>query len=74
VTTGIVAALVIAGVTAFGGLLLWAALRKAKNEGVLEERDAETQRTNAAKARADAVLAEHRDPDAVDDRLRDNSF
>lgn len=71
---GLIAVLVVAGVTSFGGLLLWAGLMKAKNEGKLEERDAENQRQAAAKERADVVLGEHRDPDAVDDRLRDGNF
>jgi len=62
--------LVVAGVGGFAGLLFWAAQAKAKREGVLEERNAETQRQNAAKARSDAVLAEQRDPDGIDERLR----
>lgn len=62
--------LMVGGTAAFGGLLLWAALEKTKRAAQLEERNAETQRQNAAKARADAVLAEHRDPDGIDERLR----
>lgn len=66
--------MMVLGVGGFAGLLFWAAQKRAKQAGVLEERNAETQRTLEAKRKADAVLSEHRDPDAVDDRLRDGSF
>jgi len=69
-----IAALVVSGVGLFVTGVVQAMKKAAHDAGVAEERDAETQRSNAAKARADAVLAEHRDPDAVDDRLRDGSF
>ena len=63
-------AMVISGIGLFVAGVVKAMKDTAKDAGKVEERDAESQRQNAAKARSDAVLAEHRDPDGVDERLR----
>lgn len=45
-----------------------------QRQGALEERQKENDRQAAAKQRADAVLSEQRDPDAVVDRLQRGDF
>lgn len=69
-----IAALVVSGVGLFLTGVVQAMKKASHDAGVAEERDAESQRQNAAKARADAVLAEHRDPNRVDERLRRGDF
>lgn len=66
--------LIIAGVAAFGGLLVTWIKKGAHDAGVTEERNAETNRSDAAKARADEVLNEQRTPDDAVDRLRRHDF
>lgn len=66
--------MMIAAASGLGGLLLASYGRTKKNEGVLEERNAETQRTNEAKGRGDEVLAEQRDPESSIERLRRGDF
>jgi len=65
---------VLTGVLSLGALVMHFLLKLSREAGKLEERNAETQRQNAAKARADEVLAEHRDPSSVDERLRRGDF
>lgn len=66
--------LVTGGVGAFAAFLVALLKKGAERQGQLEERDAETQRTNEAKGRADEVLAEQRDPESAVDRLRRGDF
>lgn len=69
-----VIALIVGGVGGFVGLLVTWLKKGAHDAGVLEERNAETNRSDAAKARADEVLAESRNPDDAADRLRRGDF
>lgn len=49
-------------------------IKKQKDEGAKEERDAETERQVEAKRRADEVLAQPRTADDTADRLRRGDF
>lgn len=66
--------LIVLGVGGFAGLLVAWLKKGAHDAGVLEERNAETNRSDAAKARADEVLSEQRSPDDAVDRLRRHDF
>lgn len=66
--------LITGGVGAFAAFLVALLKKGAERQGQMEERDAETQRTNEAKARADEVLTEQRDPTDAIDRLRKHDF
>ena len=57
-----------------GGFLITAFGKAKKEEGRQEAKLEEAVNADKAKGRADAVLAERRDPDAVDDRLRRGDF
>lgn len=64
----------IVGVVALIGLLiskLTASAKQAGRDEVIKQVAVEAEK---AKTRADEVLAERRDPDAVDDRLRRGDF
>lgn len=64
----------IVGVFALIGLLITKLTNSAREEGERAEQVRRALEADKAKARADSVLAEHRDPDAVDDRLRKGDF
>lgn len=64
----------IGGFVILGGLLILGIRRAAQEQGRLEERNEENARQELAKRKADAVLAEHRDPDGVSERLRQGDF
>lgn len=64
----------ILGGTALGALLIKLFADSQRQAGKLEERNEETQRTTEAKREADAIVAEHRDPDGVSERLRRGDF
>jgi hypothetical protein len=69
-----IAALVVSGIGLFVAGVVKAMNKASHDAGVSEERNAETQRQNAAHGKANEVLAEHRDPDAVVDRLQRGDF
>lgn len=66
--------LLFGGLAAFGGLLVAWIRKSSHDQGVQEERNAETQRSTQALGRANEVLAERRDPDDVVERLRKHDF
>lgn len=45
-----------------------------RKQGALEERQRQNDEANTARRAADDVLAEHRDPDGVTERLRRGDF
>lgn len=45
-----------------------------RRQGALEERQRQNESDNEARRKADDVLAEHRDPDGVTERLRRGDF
>lgn len=57
-----------------GGILISALTSKAKEAGKNEARLEEAARADKVKTRADAILAERRDPESVDERLRRGDF
>ncbi len=73
-TTIIAILAMISGAVILGGLLILGIRNSALKQGQLEERAEEDARQLIAKEKADRVLAEHRDPDGVSERLRDGSF
>lgn len=54
------------------GLLIWLVIREARAAQAARDATA-TKDQDVAKKQAD-IIAEHRDPDGVADRLRDGSF
>lgn len=64
----------IVGVVALIGLLITKLTAAAKQAGRDEVIKREAVEADKAKTRADVVLGEHREPSAVDDRLRRGDF
>lgn len=62
------------GLVLIGAFLISALQRSAKEAGRNEARAEEMARADEAKERANAVLAEHREPSDADKRLRDGTF
>jgi len=72
VNTYLTAAAVFVGVLAIIGLLVWLLIREVRAAQAARDASA-IKDQDIAKKQAD-IIAEHRDPDGVSDRLRDGSF